>query len=59
MGVVNKVRSVLGGRSTPADDAVDEAPSHRCPSCGEEYYTQPTVEIDTCRECGGTKVEAL
>jgi YgiT-type zinc finger domain-containing protein len=57
MGVVNKVKTVLGGQSGSTEE--DDAPSHRCPTCGEEYYTRPTVEIDTCRECGGTKVETL
>lgn len=32
-------------------------PSHRCQSCGEPYYTTPEVEIQKCRQCGGTKVE--
>lgn len=34
-------------------------PTHRCPSCGEEYYSEPGVEITTCRNCGGSKVEAV
>ncbi|WP_459193337.1 universal stress protein [Halosimplex sp. J119] len=34
-------------------------PSHRCQSCDEEYYTEPHVEITSCRNCGGTKVEPL
>jgi len=34
-------------------------PTHRCPSCGEEYYAEPDIEISTCRNCGGTKVEAV
>ncbi|MFB6140477.1 MAG: universal stress protein [Halosimplex sp.] len=34
-------------------------PSHRCTSCGEEYYTDHDMEIPTCRNCGGTKVERV
>jgi len=34
-------------------------PTHRCQSCGEEYYSNPDVEISTCRSCGGSKVEQL
>ncbi|MEF8885254.1 MAG: universal stress protein [Haloarculaceae archaeon] len=34
-----------------------EDPSHRCQNCGETYYTRPEVEIETCRQCGGTNVE--
>jgi len=39
--------------------AEDERPTHRCRSCGEEYATSPDVEIATCRNCGGAKVERL
>jgi len=31
-------------------------PSHRCETCGEEFYTQPDLEIPTCRNCGGARV---
>lgn len=34
----------------------DRMPSHRCRSCGEEYFSDPAVEISECRECGGSKV---
>lgn len=34
-------------------------PTHRCPSCGEEYYADPDADIRTCRSCGGSKVEAV
>lgn len=34
-------------------------PTHRCPSCGEEYFADPEVEINTCRNCGGTKVDTV
>lgn len=34
-------------------------PTHECPSCGEEYYADPDVEINTCRNCGGTKVDTV
>lgn len=32
--------------------------SHRCQSCGEKYYA-PNSDINTCRSCGGIKVESL
>jgi len=38
---------------------VGEEPTHRCPSCGEEYYAEPGTQISTCRSCGGSKVEAV
>jgi nucleotide-binding universal stress UspA family protein len=44
---------VTGGAETT------EEPSHRCVSCGEEYYTRQSADIRTCRNCGGGKVEAL
>lgn len=44
---------VTGGVETSAD------PSHRCQSCGEEYFTNPDVEITECRNCGGAKVERV
>jgi len=34
-------------------------PSHRCETCGEEFYTQPDLDIPTCRSCGGTRVEQV
>jgi nucleotide-binding universal stress UspA family protein len=37
---------------------VKEDPTHRCESCGEVYYATPGTTIDTCRNCGGVKVEA-
>ncbi|MFW5955911.1 MAG: universal stress protein [Halorhabdus sp.] len=45
---------VITGAVEPTAD-----PSHRCQSCGEEYFTDPDVEISTCRSCGGTKVERV
>lgn len=41
------------------DDRSTQRPSHRCESCGEEYYTDPSAEIATCRSCGGVKVTHL
>lgn len=38
---------------------IKQDPSHRCENCGETYYTQPEVEIDTCRSCGGVHVESV
>ena len=41
-------------------DAVErESPSHRCQSCGEEYFTDPRRNVRSCRNCGGTKVERV
>jgi len=36
-----------------------ELPSHRCQSCGEEFYTDHDLDIPSCRNCGGTKVEPV
>lgn len=36
-----------------------ESPSHRCQSCGEKYHTDRDLDIPTCRDCGGTKVEPV
>jgi len=44
---------VTGGRTET------EMPTHRCQSCGEEYSTSTDVEISTCRNCGGAKVERI
>jgi hypothetical protein len=44
---------VTGGAETT------EKPSHRCTSCGEEYYAHQSDDINTCRSCGGAKVEAV
>ncbi len=34
-------------------------PTHRCPDCGEEYFTSPASDIAKCRGCGGSKVEPV
>lgn len=39
------------------DEAARTRPSHRCRSCGEEYFADPTTDIRECRRCGGTRVE--
>lgn len=41
------------------DRQQQEIPSHRCQSCGEEYYTDHDLDIPSCRNCGGTKVEPV
>ncbi|WP_123535012.1 universal stress protein [Halosimplex salinum] len=41
------------------DRQEQEMPTHRCQSCGEEYYTDHDLEITSCRNCGGTKVERI
>lgn len=38
---------------------IKEDPSHRCENCGETYYTEPDMQIDTCRSCGGVHVEQV
>jgi hypothetical protein len=40
-------------------DSVEKELTHRCKSCGEEYYTVPSTEISTCEKCGGIKIESL
>ena len=39
------------------DQVARAKPSHRCRSCGEEYFTDSETDIKKCRRCGGTKVE--
>ena len=56
MGIVSTIRSAIGGAD---EDEEDREPSHRCQSCGEEYFANPSTEIETCRQCGGVKVEAV
>lgn len=60
MSIKDTVQSLLGGSNDAdesASDAQDEPPSHVCASCGEEYYADPEMDIETCRSCGGVKVE--
>jgi len=48
-----------GGRSSNRGRSRHRrAPSHICQSCGEEYFTDRSVEIDSCRRCGGVRVDA-
>jgi len=56
MGIVTRIRSVIGDTGQPDER---EEPSHRCQSCGEEYFASPSTTIETCRQCGGVKVEAV
>ena len=58
MGVVRRLERLLGGESD-GSDAEDEDPSHVCRTCGREYFTDPGADIDTCRDCGGVKVEPV
>lgn len=62
-----KVTSIVGrlfgsaaesSTNDAAGGAPDEAPSHVCESCGEEYYADPATSIRECRNCGGVKVSA-
>lgn len=41
------------------DQIARAQPSHRCRSCGEEYFTDPDAEITNCRRCGGNKVHRV
>lgn len=38
---------------------IKQDPSHRCENCGETYYTDPDMQIDSCRGCGGVHVEEV
>lgn len=55
MSILTTIRSMIGG--TESDEP--EEPTHRCQSCGEEYYASPSTTIETCRQCGGVKVEPV
>jgi len=68
MGLKETVTRLVGGESETdrradaepeGSPGPDEEPSHVCQSCGEAYYTDPEMEIGTCRECGGVKVEPV
>ncbi|AGN01727.1 UspA domain-containing protein [Salinarchaeum sp. Harcht-Bsk1] len=62
MSIKDTVQSLLGGSNDLEDEveaAPEESPSHVCQSCGEEYFSDPEMEIDTCRSCGGIKVERV
>jgi len=54
--VVSKLLDKLRGGESPEDDTEGQ-PSHVCESCGEKYFTDSNVEIETCRGCGGVKIE--
>lgn len=41
------------------DEIDDGTPSHRCRSCGEEYFADPADEITECRECGESTVTRI
>lgn len=58
MVVSELLEKLRGGESTEGDTEEGD-PSHVCESCGEEYFTDPTVDIETCRGCGGVKVEQV
>jgi ribosomal protein L37AE/L43A len=47
--------------TTTGRGAVEETrdPSHVCRSCGKEYFEDPSMNIGTCRDCGGVKVEPV
>jgi len=60
MSIKDTVQNLLGGSNNlESEDEPDESPSHVCQSCGEEYFSDPEIEIDTCRSCGGIKVERV
>ncbi|WP_248517186.1 hypothetical protein [Salinarchaeum laminariae] len=62
MSIKDAVQNLLGGSddaSAATAETPDEPPTHVCQSCGEEYYSDPEMEIDTCRSCGGIKIERL
>lgn len=45
----------LGGEATERTKPA----SHVCQSCGEKYFTEPGIDINECRACGGIRVEAV
>ncbi|WP_436911894.1 hypothetical protein [Halosimplex marinum] len=50
------------GRATAdrgSGDGSPAEPSHVCQSCGKEYFADPTMDINTCQNCGGIKVERV
>ena len=60
MSIKDTVQNLLGGSNDIGEEAApEESPSHVCESCGEEYFSDPEIEIDTCRSCGGIKVERV
>jgi len=40
-------------------EEVSREPSHVCQSCGKEYFEDPSMNIRTCGNCGGVKVEPV
>ena len=53
MGIISRARRLVSRGETD-----EREPSHVCQSCGEEYFTNPTTEIEECRSCGGVRVDA-
>jgi len=47
------------GRDRTSVEGVPAEPSHVCQSCGTEYFEDPSMNIRTCRNCGGVKVEPV
>lgn len=54
------LKSILGRFGGDATAEEEKRPaSHVCESCGEKYYSDPSVEIKECRACGGIRVEPV
>jgi|GEM_PF-2431572 len=46
-------------RDRTSVEEVSAEPSHVCQSCGKEYFENPSMNIRTCGNCGGVKVEPV
>jgi ribosomal protein L37AE/L43A len=57
--VVSELFEKFRGGESQKENVEQGEPSHVCESCGEEYYADFTDEIETCRGCGGVKVERV
>jgi len=63
MPLLKRITRLFGDeRDAPEGPTVDResvGPSHVCQSCGKEYFENPTMNIRTCGNCGGVKVERV
>ncbi|ELZ23198.1 hypothetical protein C475_16154 [Halosimplex carlsbadense 2-9-1] len=63
MPLLKRITGLFGDEGESADESAIEreavGPSHVCQSCGKEYFENPTMNIRTCGNCGGVKVERV
>jgi ribosomal protein L37AE/L43A len=68
MPLLKRITRLFGDEGNDADgsamdretaDRESVGPSHVCQSCGKEYFENPTMNIRTCGNCGGVKVERV